>query len=60
VTEPLPLRRNRDFLLYQSGALLSIFVSGISGIAYPLLVLALTHSAAKTGCAICLASQLLP
>jgi MFS family permease len=49
VTELVPLRRNRDFLLYQSGGLLSTFGSGISGIAYPLLALALTHSAAKTG-----------
>lgn len=46
---PTPLRRNRDFVLYQSGGLLSTFGSGISGIAYPLLTLALTHSAAKTG-----------
>jgi len=49
VTELVPLRRNRDFLLYQSGGLLSTFGSGISGIAYPLLTLSLTHSAAKTG-----------
>jgi hypothetical protein len=49
VTELLPLRRNRDFVLYQSGGLLSTFGSGISGIAYPLLTLALTGSAAKTG-----------
>ena len=49
VTELVPLRRNRDFILYQSGGLLSTFGSGISGIAYPLLTLALTHSAAKTG-----------
>jgi MFS family permease len=51
VTEPrlLPLRRNRDFLLFQSGQLFSAFGSSISGIAYPLLTLALTHSAAKTG-----------
>jgi MFS family permease len=51
VTEPriLPLRRNRDFLLYQAGGLLSTFGSGISGIAYPLLTLAVTGSAAKTG-----------
>ena len=49
MTELVPLRRNRDFLLYQSGGLLSTFGSGISGIAYPLLALALTHSAAKTG-----------
>lgn len=44
-----PLRRNRDFVLLQSGQLLSTFGSGLSGIAYPLLALALTHSAAKTG-----------
>ncbi|MGH2900337.1 MAG: MFS transporter, partial [Solirubrobacteraceae bacterium] len=43
------LRRNRDFVLLQSGQLLSTFGSGLSGIAYPLLALALTHSAAKTG-----------
>lgn len=49
MTELVPLRRNRDFLLYQSGGLLSTFGSGISGIAYPLLTLSLTHSAAKTG-----------
>jgi MFS family permease len=49
VTELVPLRSNRDFVLYQSGGLLSTFGSGISGIAYPLLTLALTHSAAKTG-----------
>jgi MFS family permease len=49
VTELVPLRRNRDFLLFQGGALLSTFGSSISGIAYPLLTLALTGSAAKTG-----------
>jgi Transmembrane secretion effector len=49
VTEPLPLRRNRDFLLLQAGQLLSTFGSAISSIAYPLLALAVTGSAAKTG-----------
>jgi MFS family permease len=49
VTELVPLRRNRDFVLYQSGGLLSTFGSGISGLAYLLLTLTLTHSAAKTG-----------
>jgi MFS family permease len=49
VTRLVPLRRNRDFLLFQSGSLLSTFGSGISGIAYPLLTLAVTGSAAKTG-----------
>lgn len=49
MTELVPLRRNRDFILYQSGQFLSLFGSGISRIAYPLLTLALTGSAAKTG-----------
>jgi len=49
VTELVPLRRNRDFVLYQSGQLLSRFGSSLSNIAYPLLTLALTGSAAKTG-----------
>jgi MFS family permease len=49
VTRLVPLRRNRDFILFQTGSLLSTFGSGISGIAYPLLTLSLTHSAAKTG-----------
>jgi MFS family permease len=49
VTELVPLRRNRDFVLYQSGQMLSLFGSGLSRIAYPLLALALTGSAAKTG-----------
>jgi MFS family permease len=49
VTEPLPLRRNRDFLLLQAGQLLSTFGSSMSTIAYPLLALAITGSAAKTG-----------
>jgi len=44
-----PLWRNRDFMLLQSGQLLSTFGSGLSGIAYPLLALVLTGSAAKTG-----------
>jgi hypothetical protein len=49
VTELLPLRRNRDFLLLQAGQLLSTFGAMMSGIAYPLLTLALTGSAAKAG-----------
>jgi MFS family permease len=44
-----PLWKNRDFLLLQSGQLLSTLGSGLSGIAYPLLALALTHSPAKAG-----------
>jgi MFS family permease len=49
VTELLPLRRNRDFLLLQAGQLLSTFGSSMSSIAYPLLALAITGSAARTG-----------
>ena len=45
----VPLRRNRDFMLLQSGQLLSTFGSSISNLAYPLLVLAVTGSAAKAG-----------
>jgi MFS family permease len=44
-----PLHRNRDFLLLQSGLLLSSAGSQMTSIAYPLLVLALTGSAAKAG-----------
>lgn len=45
----VPLRRNRDFVLLQSGLLLSSAGSQMTAIAYPLLVLALTGSAAKAG-----------
>jgi Transmembrane secretion effector len=44
-----PLRRNRDFVLLQTGRLLSTTGSGVTSIAYPLLVLAATGSAAKAG-----------
>ncbi len=44
-----PLRRNRDFMLLQAGQLLSTAGSSVSAIAYPLLVLAVTHSPAKAG-----------
>jgi len=44
-----PLRRNRDFLLLQSGQVLSTIGSESTAIAYPLLVLAVTHSPAKAG-----------
>lgn len=43
------LSRNRDFLLFQTGQLLSAGGSSLSTVAYPLLVLALTHSPAKAG-----------
>src|SRR5689334_25400933 len=44
-----PLRRNRDFVLLQGGQLFSNIGTQTTQIAYPLLVLALTHSAAKAG-----------
>jgi MFS family permease len=46
---PGPLWRNRDFLLLESGQLLSTLGSSLAAIAYPLLTLAVTHSAAKAG-----------
>lgn len=49
MTSPGPLRRNRDFVLLQSGQLLSNVGTQTTQIAYPLLVLALTHSPAKAG-----------
>jgi MFS family permease len=47
--QPLPLWRNREFALLESGRLLSSAGTALSTIAYPLLVLALTHSPAKAG-----------
>lgn len=47
----MPLRRNRDFVLLQVGQALSTVGSEASGIAYTLLVLALTESPAKAGVA---------
>jgi predicted MFS family arabinose efflux permease len=49
VAEPVPLRRNRDFTLLWTGHTISILGSQISATAYPLLVLALTGSAAAAG-----------
>ena len=45
----MPLRRNRDYMLVWAGQGVSEFGSQISTVAYPLLVLALTHSPAKAG-----------
>jgi MFS family permease len=45
----VPLRRNRDFVLLQFGQGLSTLGSTSTYVAYPLLVLALTHSPAKAG-----------
>ena len=46
------LPRNRDFMLLQAGQLLSNIGTRLTSIAYPLLVLALTGSAAKAGFAL--------
>jgi hypothetical protein len=45
----VPLRRNRDFLLLQAGQLLSSAGTESTSIAYPLLVLSVTGSAARAG-----------
>jgi MFS family permease len=45
----VPLRRNRDYLLVWAGQAVSEVGSQVSTVAYPLLVLALTHSPAKAG-----------
>jgi hypothetical protein len=45
----VPLRRNRDFLLLQAGQLLSSSGTESTSIAYPLLVLSVTGSAARAG-----------
>jgi len=44
-----PLRRNRDFILLWTGQAVSTLGTRITGVAYPLLVLTLTHSPAKAG-----------
>jgi hypothetical protein len=43
------LGRNRDFVLLEAGRMLSATGSAFSSVAYPLLVLSLTHSPAKAG-----------
>lgn len=45
----VPLRKNRDFVLFWSSQVLSSTGSRASAIAYPLLVLAMTDSAARAG-----------
>jgi MFS family permease len=45
----VPLHRNRDFVLLQVGQTLSTIGSESTAIAYPLLVLAVTHSPAQAG-----------
>lgn len=44
-----PLWRNRDYLLLWSGQTISSIGTGVSELAFPLLVLALTHSPAQAG-----------
>lgn len=47
--KPRPLTRNRDYVLLWSGSTVSALGSQVSTVAYPLLILALTGSAAKAG-----------
>jgi MFS family permease len=49
VADAVPLRRNRDFNLLLFGQVLSDLGGRVSGIAFPLLVLAATGSPAKAG-----------
>ena len=49
MVELVPLRRNRDFVLLQTGQALSTVGSEAGAVAYTLLVLSLTHSPAKAG-----------
>ncbi len=46
-----PLWRNRDYMLLWSGQLVSSIGSGVSGVAFPLLILAVTGSPAQAGIA---------
>jgi MFS family permease len=46
---PTPLWRNRDFMLLWSGQLVSSVGSRVSLLAFPLLILAITHSPAQAG-----------
>ena len=46
---PPPLRRNRDFMLLWTGQVVSTVGSRASGVAFPLLVLALTGSPSQAG-----------
>jgi predicted MFS family arabinose efflux permease len=46
---PVPLRKNRDFMLLWFGQAVSELGSRTAWLAYPLLVLTLTHSPAKAG-----------
>ena len=49
VAGPVPLRRNRDFMVLWTSQVVSTVGTRVSSIAFPLLVLAETHSPAKAG-----------
>ncbi|MBV9279525.1 MAG: MFS transporter, partial [Chloroflexi bacterium] len=46
---PVPLSRNRDFILLRGGQAISVLGSQVAQIAFPLLILSLTGSPAKAG-----------
>jgi hypothetical protein len=46
---PVPLRRTRDFMVLWSSQVVSTVGTRVTSIAFPLLVLAVTHSPAKAG-----------
>jgi MFS family permease len=47
--DPVPLRRNRDFMVLWCSQVVSTVGARVTSIAYPLLVLAVTHSPAEAG-----------
>lgn len=49
--EPPPLWRNRDFMLLWGGQVISTLGTGIQGVVFPLLILALTNSPQAAGIA---------
>ncbi len=49
VSRPISLWRNRDYLLLWSGQAISAIGSGVSELAFPLLILAITQSPAQAG-----------
>lgn len=51
ISTPLPLWRHRDYLLLWGGQVVSQVGSQVSQLAFPLLILALTHSPAQAGIA---------
>ena len=46
---PVPLWHNRDYVLLWSGQMISSVGTQVSMLAFPLLVLAITHSPAQAG-----------